>query len=81
MGDSELLYALLGGYTTVISYDSSGNPEYICEAQPGSSGSDSVWRICKITYDVSKNPTDIKWADGEALFTKKCDDKASYDYS
>ncbi|MBU0598715.1 hypothetical protein KKF61_07085 [Patescibacteria group bacterium] len=81
MGTPELLYALLGGYTTVISYDASGNPEYIGEAQPGSSESDSVWRIFKITYNASSNPTNIQWADGVSLFTKIWDDKASYDYS
>ena len=81
MGDSELLYALLGGYTTVISYDTTGNPEYIGESQPGTLKSDSVWRIFKITYDASNNPTDITWADGESLFNKKWDDKTSYDYS
>lgn len=81
MGGSELLYTLLGRYTTVISYDSSGNPEYIGETQPGTSKGTSEWRISKITYDASSNPIDIKWADGEALFTKKWDDKTSYDYS
>ena len=81
MGDSELLYAMLGGYTTVISYDTSNNIEYVGEAQPGTSQSKSEWRIYRISYDANDKPTDIKWADGESLFTKKWDDKASYDYS
>ncbi len=81
MGGSELLYTILGGYTMAISYDSNGNPEYIGETQPGTSNGTSEWRISKITYDASNNPTNIEWAGGEALFTKKWDDKTSYDYS
>ena len=81
MGGSELLYTLLGGYTTVISYDSSSNPEYIGETQPGTPKDISEWRISKITYDASGNPIDIQYADGEALFTKKWDDRTRYDYS
>lgn len=78
---SELLYAVLGGYTTVISYNASNDPEYIGEAQPGSSKDDSVWRIFKIVYNASNDPIDITWAGGESLFTKKWNDKAGYDYS
>ena len=81
MGRSELLYTLIGGYTILTSKDSNGNIEYIGEAQPGTSQSDPEWRISKISYDVNNDFDDIKWADGEALFTKKWDDRASYTYS
>lgn len=81
MGAAELLYTLLGGYTTSISYDTNNNPEYVGEAQPGSSESDSIWRIFKVTYDANNNPTDIKWAGGVSSFTNKWDDKADYDYA
>ena len=80
MGNSELLYALLGGYTLAISYDSSEKIEYVGKAQPGTPKDNSEWKICKIIYDANDNIIDLQWADGEALFTKKWDDRTLYKY-
>jgi len=66
---------------TTIEYDSDNDPIYIGEAAPSTSKSDPLWRIKKITYDASKNPTDIQYADGTQTFTKVWNDRATYSYS
>jgi hypothetical protein len=66
---------------TTIEYDSDDDPIYIGESAPSSLKSASVWRIKKITYDASKNPIDIQYADGTQTLSKIWDDRASYDYS
>lgn len=54
---------------------------YRGEANPGSATNIASWRIQQITFTDSGNDVDIKWADGEASFTKIWDDRASYTYS
>lgn len=52
---------------------------YKGEAEPGSSESDAVWRIRKITFIAE----DIKeeWADGQGTFNKVWSNRESYSYS
>ena len=64
-----------------IEYDSDDDPIYIGEAAPSTIKSSSLWRIRKITYDASKNITDIQYADGTQTFTKVWNDRATYSYS
>jgi len=64
-----------------IVYNGDNQAEYVCEAKPGSSKSDAVWRIFKIVYDGNGNATDIQWANGTKSFDKVANDYASYNYS
>lgn len=66
---------------TAIEYDGDDDPVYIGEAAPSTTKSASLWRIKKITYDASKNPTDIQFADGTQTFTKVWNDRSVYIYS
>lgn len=66
---------------TAIEYDTDDDPLYIGESAPSTLKSSPLWRIKKITYDGSKNPTDIQFADGVQSFTKTWNDRTSYDYS
>ena len=68
-------------FTSHIVYDSRDNPIYVCEAQPGTPKSATLWRIKKITYDANDNPIDIQWANGSRLFLYECDEYLSYTYS
>ncbi|MCK4528008.1 hypothetical protein KAW18_11620 [candidate division WOR-3 bacterium] len=66
---------------TTIEYDTDDDPVYIGEAAPSTLKSASLWRIKKITYDGSKNPTDIQYAYGTQTFTKVWDNRTTYSYS
>jgi hypothetical protein len=68
-------------YTLAIEYDASNNPVYVGEAGPGTAKAANGWRIKKITYDGSNNPTDVQWADGDTRFDNIWDDRATYTYS
>jgi len=68
-------------YTVAVEYDLANNPIYVGEAQPGTIEDASGWRIKKITYDASNNPTDIKWAGGTRDFNKVWDDRDTYIYT
>lgn len=68
-------------YTQYIVYDGSNNPIYICEAIPGSSKTAALWRIKKVTYDINNNPTDVKWADGNADLDNVANNYETYNYS
>lgn len=65
-------------YTRLI--DTDGDYKYIGEADPGSSESDSVWRIKRVEFLVGDD-IEILWADGTADFTKTWDNRATYTYS
>jgi hypothetical protein len=56
------------------------NHIYIGEANPGSSFSDSVWRIKYITI-LSDGDVSIVWADGNDSFDNVWNNRASYSYS
>lgn len=68
-------------YTVVVEYDENNNPIYVGEAIPGSLVSEAKWRIKKITWDVSGNPTNVRWADGVKTFTKVWNSRGDYTYS
>ena len=51
---------------------------YKGEAEPGSSESDAVWRISKITF-VDEDATE-QWAEGNANFDKSWSSRLSYNY-
>lgn len=68
-------------YTTYMIYDANNNPIYIALAPPGSSKSNAVWLIKKITYDANNNPTDIQFANGNTDFDKIANNYATYSYS
>ena len=51
---------------------------YKGEAEPGSSESDAVWRISKITF-VDEDATE-QWAEGNAKFDKAWSSRLSYNY-
>lgn len=62
---------------------SSGQPQYISEASPGTPTSEAKWRIKKFIYGDgnTKPPTEELWANGNAKFNKIHDNRASYSYS
>ena len=51
---------------------------YKGEAEPGSSESDAVWRISKITF-VDEDATE-QWAEGNASFNKMWSSRLGYNY-
>ena len=51
---------------------------YKGEAEPGSSESDAVWRISKITF-VDEDATE-QWAEGNASFDKMWSSRLGYNY-
>ena len=61
--------------------NANGMLEYICEAEPASLTSASVWRIRKLVYDSAGFNTQVLWASGDRKFDKIQDDYASYSYS
>jgi len=63
-----------------LDYLSGTNPIYVGWAVPGTSDSDSKWRIIKLTWDSNNNPTSKKYADGVNTFTKCWNDRGSYVY-
>ncbi len=50
-------------------------------AAVGSSETETVWLISKLTYDGNNYFTDRAWADGEATFDKAWNLRAGYDYT
>jgi hypothetical protein len=67
-------------FTIKIDKDGGSNPIYIGKAIAGTLTSQAFWQIFKITWDVSNDPTDVKWADSVTTFTKEWDERASYDF-
>jgi len=66
---------------TTVEYDTDDDPVYVGKSAPSSSKSDPVWQIKKITYDASKNPIDIQYADGTQTLSKVWDNRTTYSYS
>jgi len=62
-----------------IDYAGGENPVYIADARPGSSLMSSKWRIKKLTYSGS-NVIRTSWANGNARFNKRWDNRTSYTY-
>ena len=66
--------------TIRLEYDENGNVLYKGEADPGSSTSDSVWRIEKYDYDANGNLIAVLFAEGTADFDKVWDNRETYNY-
>ena len=62
-----------------IGYAGGTNPVYVGEARPGSSLMSSKWRIKKLTY-TGNNVIRSSWANGNARFNKRWDNRALYTY-
>lgn len=70
------------GATRAYEFDGSNNPIYLGTADAaGAAKSANAWRIIKITYDGSNNPTDIQYPSGSGAFTFIWNSRASYTYS
>lgn len=68
---SSLAYTAQSLPKVKIAYDANGNAIYIGKSTPGSSEDltpSGFFQIRKVTYDANNNPTDIKWADGNAKY-------------
>jgi hypothetical protein len=66
--------------TLALDYDSGGNLSYIGKSAKGSSKSDAVWQIKKVTFDSNDNLTDIQWADSDDNFDNEWTNRASLSY-
>ena len=62
-----------------IDYEGGNNPIYVGEARPGSSLQSLKWRIYKLTY-TGANPIRTSWANANARFNKRWDNRALYTY-
>jgi hypothetical protein len=74
------VYARDAGMDQKIEYDGSNNAIYIGSARPGTSVDSLLWSVYKLTYDVSNNMTDKRFADGTDDFTKSWTLRATYTY-
>ena len=62
-----------------IDYTGGSNPVYVGETRPGSSLQSLKWRIKKLTYS-GNNLIRSSWANGNAQFNKRWDNRTSYTY-
>jgi len=62
-----------------IDYVGGANPIYIGEARPGSSLMSLKWRIKRLTY-VGNTVIRSSWANGNARFNKRWDNRGLYTY-
>lgn len=67
-------------YTTVLTSDAQGRPQYIARAKPGTALSAASWQIKKLVYDSSGNPS-VYWASGSHKFGFVATDPTIYSYS
>lgn len=82
-------YARETGFEMRFFYVSGGNGdgqiEYICQAFPGTTGSDStaasVWQVKRFTYDSSNRVSTIAFAGDDDAYTQICDNRTSLDYN
>lgn len=66
-------------HVLALRFDAASNPLlYLGEAEPGSLNANPVWRIMR--FDVSSG-VEGEWADGNSLFDKIWNDRATYSYS
>jgi hypothetical protein len=67
----------------LIDRDGQGNPIYIGMAKIGTSTSDPLWQIRKLTFDGSNNVTAIEYAGGTNSFNSIWDSRSdgTYTYS
>lgn len=71
--------ALEGNFTVLIEY-SANNPLYIGKARPGTSTSESLWQVQRLTY-TSNNMTAREWAEADAGFIHAWTGRAGFSYS
>lgn len=64
-------------YTQILDYQGGTQVIYIGWSNPGSSTSDPVWKIRKLTYDVNNNTTNIQWMNGSVKFNQIWDNRVS----
>ena len=48
---------------------------------PKAATTDTIWQICKHTYDSNGNLTETNWADGSDDFSFAWDSRSDYSYS
>ena len=60
---------------------SGSNVDYVGEAYPGVAEGDLKWRIKKLSYDGSGNPTAVNFADKSGDFDKSWTLRATYSYA
>lgn len=77
------------GFETQIFYvaagsDGEGKPEYICEAFPGTTGSDdltsSIWRVMRLSYNTDDRASEINYAGDDDAFVNQCSARTSLNY-
>jgi len=71
---------IIGYLTQRISYNDSGNDEYIGYAEPGKKETENKWQIRKMIYDDSKRFISIFYAEGSYLFDYKWSERTTYNY-
>lgn len=82
--NEEEVYSRNVGFNLRVAYTAEGRQEYIGMAYPKASGttdSEAIWSIYKLTYDSSGRNTHRYYADGTDAFTKVWDSRASYTYA
>lgn len=77
------LYSEVGKtpYTTLLSYNSHNDIEYVGFASPSSSTSDSTWRIMKLSYSPTYDVSSVRYAQGVTTFTNSWVSRVSYYYA
>lgn len=85
VNEADLLQGIANGLGDNLDYiaslNSSGNPEYIGYAPPGTATSAALWHIRKVVYSGSTTTIlSVKHADGTPAFNKIWDNRASYTY-
>lgn len=64
--------------------DGAGQVEYICQAAPGTTGSDdtaaTVWQVKRFYYNSSSQLTRISYAGDNDAYDQICDNRASLNY-
>jgi len=66
--------------TQRISYNASGNEEYIGYAEPGKGETEGAWQIRKLIYDDSNRIISILYAKGTCNFKYKWSERTIYNY-
>jgi hypothetical protein len=68
-------------YKTLFDFASDGTYIYKGKAVPGTATSTALWQIQKIVFDASGNPTGKLFADGDASFVKRWDQRLTFGYT
>ena len=77
------------GFETQIFYvaagsDGAGKPEYICQAVPGTTGSDdlttSIWRVMRLSYNTDDRVSEINYAGDDDAYNQICSNRTTLNY-